>query len=352
MRLIETVFGTLNGKTIKSYTVESARGAEFTCIDYGCTMTKMNIPDRDGNVENVILGFDSLQEYLDYSPYFGCVIGRNAGRIKNASFEIEGVSYDLAKNEGANNLHSGPNGFHQVIWESVVEQKEHEVSIIFSYISPDGEEGFPGNLQVTVTYTFNEQHELLISYKAVSDKKTIVNLTNHTYFNLSGNLKRTILDHELTLNSDKFLELDDALLPTGKIVPVEGTVFDFRGGQQIAIGIESGHPQTKIVGGGFDHPFLLKGQSQREILLLDPVSGRKLEIETDEPAVVFYTGNMLPNDFFIRGRRSEKHLGLCLETQKPPGMMEQMPSLFLEKDQVYRSVTKYSFSGSGAKTTP
>lgn len=342
MKLTETIFGKLGEKKVKSYTVTNANGMEFTCIDYGCVITRINVPDRNGNIENVVLGFDTLQEYFDHSSYFGCVIGRNAGRMRNASFEIDGERYSLAKNDGENNLHGGPNGFHNVIWDSSFETKENEVNIIFSYTSHDMEEGFPGNLHVTVIYTFNEKNELLITYKAVSDKKTIVNLTNHSYFNLSGNLKRTILDHELTLKSDAYLELDASLLPTGKVIPVDETVFDFRGGQKAARGIESEHPQTVIVGGGFDHPFLLSAQNQRQISLYDRESGRKLEIETDEPAVVFYTGNMLGNDFSIKGKQADKHLGLCLETQKPPSH-PNFPSLVVDKNEIYTSKTKYIF---------
>jgi aldose 1-epimerase len=338
MELFETTFGTLDGKEVKAYTLKSAGGAELTCMEYGCMITEINVPDQYGNVENIVLGFDTLEEYVDHSPYFGCIVGRSAGRIKHAEFEIDGVPYHLSKNDGENNLHGGPNGFHQVIWDSAVEKTDSEVKIIFSYLSPNGEEGFPGNLDVNVTYTFNDQNELLITYKAVSDQKTIVNVTNHSYFNLSGNLKRTILDHELTLPSDRFLELDGALLPTGKVIPVEGTVFDFQNGRRVSEGIESGHPQTVIVGGGFDHPFLLNPEGQ--ICLVDHTSGRKLEIETEESAVVLYSGNMLPDDFSIRGVRSQKHLGLCLETQKPPGAMD---SLVVEKDQVYLSRTKYRF---------
>jgi aldose 1-epimerase len=339
MEFIETILGTLDGKEVKAYNLKSAGGAELTCMEYGCIITKINLPDRYGNTENIVLGFDTLEEYLNHSPYFGCVVGRSAGRIKNAAFEIEGVTYKLSKNDGENNLHGGPNGFHQVIWDSAVEKTDSEVKIIFSYLSPNGEEGFPGNLDVSVIYAFNDQNELLITYKAVSDQKTIVNLTNHSYFNLSGNLKRTILEHELTLPSDRFLELDEALLPIGRMIPVEGTVFDFQKGRRISEGIESGDPQTIMVGGGFDHPFLLNQKGP--ICLFDHESGRKLEIETEEPAVVFYSGNMLPDDFSIRGVQSQKHLGLCLETQKPPGMMD---ALFLEKNQVYLSKTKYRFA--------
>lgn len=340
MKLIETVFGNVNGRNVKSYTVQNNNGMEFTCIEYGCTITSIRVPDRNGKIENVVLGFDTLEEYKDHSPYFGCVIGRNAGRLENASFGLDGSVYHLAKNDGENNLHSGPGGFHNVIWDSKTDCKGNEVTIIFSYTSPDREEGFPGNLQVTVTYTLNDRNELLITYKAVSDQKTIINLTNHSYFNLSGNLKRNILNHEVMLDSDYFLELDATLIPTGKKSPVAETVFDFREWRPIKGGIESAHPQTKLVGDGYDHPFLLNGRQQKQIALLDNISGRRLEMETDEPCVVFYTGNMLGNDFSIRGIQAEKHLGICLETQKPPNLIS---SLMVEANQVYQSMTKYVF---------
>ncbi|WP_394236136.1 aldose epimerase family protein [Niallia oryzisoli] len=346
MRVSESIFGYLDNRPVKSYTVETAGGMKFTCIEYGCIITEINIPDRNGIRENVVLGFDSLEEYMKYSPYFGCTIGRNAGRIKNASFQLDDVVYKLSQNDGPNNLHSGQNGFHHVIWESSIEINDQEVKIKFQYMSQDGEEGFPGNLHTVVTYTFNNANEFVIEYNATTDKKTIVNLTNHSYFNLSGNYKRSILDHELVLKSNQFLELDSDLNPTGQVVSVQGTAFDFRFGQNIAQGIETGHPQTKLVGSGYDHPFLLNQNHDKEIVVMDKESGRKLEVETDEPSVVVYTGNMLPNDFQIRGKQSEKYLGLCLETQKPPNMMnnpQYSSSYILEPNHIYHSRTKYSF---------
>ncbi|NEX80107.1 galactose mutarotase [Bacillus thermocopriae] len=346
MKFVESVYGVVNGRSVKSFTVETSRGMEFTCIEYGCIITEILFPDSNGLKENVVLGFDTIEEYIDHSPYFGCVIGRNAGRIGGSAFEIDGVTYHLTKNEGENNLHSGPTGFHNVIWDSEVVVRDTEISIIFSYMSPDGEGGFPGNLHVEVTYMINENNELLIQYQAQSDQKTIVNLTNHSYFNLSGNLKRTILDHELMLQSNEFLELDHSLIPTGEIISVEGTPFDFRKSKQIGKGIEEGHPQISLVGGGYDHPFLLTPlQKQNQMTLIDRESGRKLEVETVEPAVVFYSGNMLTDKFKIRGKQSQNYLGLCLETQKPPNMIKnpRFPSILLEKDQLYTTQTKFKF---------
>jgi aldose 1-epimerase len=346
VKFVENVYGVVNGQSVKSFTVETPRGMEFTCIEYGCIITEILLPDSNGLKENVVLGFDTIEEYIDHSPYFGCVIGRHAGRIGGSAFELDGVTYHLMKNDGENNLHSGPTGFHNVIWDSAVVVRDTEISIIFSYMSPDGEGGFPGNLQVEVTYTINENNELLIQYQAQSDQKTIVNMTNHSYFNLSGNLKRTIIDHELMLQSNAFLELDSSFIPTGEIILVEGTPFDFRKSKQIGKGIEAGHPQMTLVGGGYDHPFLLTPlQNQNQMTLIDRESGRKLEIETVEPAVVFYSGNMLTDHFKIRGKQSQKYLGLCLETQKPPNMIKnpKFPSILLEKDQLYTTQTKYKF---------
>jgi aldose 1-epimerase len=345
MNVYESIFGSINEKDIKSYTVETDHGMEITCIEYGCIITSLQVADREGAIENIVLGFDTIEEYLNYSPYFGCVIGRSAGRIEGASFQLDGEIYTLAKNDGENNLHGGPNGFHNIIWDSSYEIRENVVHITFTHTSPDGTDGFPGNLKTTIMYSIYNSNELIISYHASSDKKTVVNLTNHTYFNLSGSLKRTVEDHELTLKSDFYLELDASYIPTGNVIPVENTVFDFRKGQKVSSGFQANDPQTKLVGGGFDHPFLLNVNNLKEITLVDKESGRKVEIETEEPCVVLYTGNSLANDFMIRGKRSEKHLGLCLETQKAPNMFNRpdFPSIIIEANKPYTTKTKYSF---------
>lgn len=345
VEVIESVFGEWNGKTIKSYMVKNSMGMEFTCIDYGCIITNITVPDKHGVMENIVIGFDTIEEYKDYSQYFGAVIGRTSGRFKNAEFTLDGQSYSLAKNEGENNLHGGDGGFHNLIWDSSIVENSDEVHISFTYKSPDGEEGFPGELDVQVTYTINEANELIISYRGVSDKKTVVNLTNHTYFNLSGNLKRTILSHELMVNSERFLELDSALIPTGKAIPVGNTVFDLRKAQQIGPVVQSKDPQIELVGGGYDHPFLLDDHNQKEIRLMDSESGRVLQMETEEPCVVVYTGNGLAGDYNIRGTQVQKHLGICLETQIPPNMINNpnFPSAVLEANEVYSTRTKYAF---------
>ncbi|MGX6444440.1 aldose epimerase family protein [Neobacillus sp. K501] len=345
MRVIQKKFVELAGQTVTAYTLVNDHGMEVTTIDYGCTITKILVPDRNGVIENVVLGFDTLEEYQQYSPYFGAICGRHAGRIANAEFTLDGTTYQLAKNNGGNHLHGGLQGFDKVVWNTVVVEEKDSIHLEFSYLSKDGEEGYPGNLEMKVTYTLNNENELVIDYEGVSDQATVLNVTNHSYFNLSGNLKRDILQHTLTLKSDCFLELNEELIPTGEILPVEGTEFDFRTGRKIVGGTETTNPQNVLVGNGYDHPFLLAENGNKEIQLYDEKSGRRLIIETDQPGVVLYTGNMLGEDFSIRGVQARKHLGLCLETQGPPDSLNHphFPSAVLEKGEKYKAVTKYRF---------
>jgi aldose 1-epimerase len=342
MNITESIFGSLNGKRIKSYTLSNDHGMSVTCIEYGGIITDISVPDREGKIENVVLGFDTFEEYIHHSPFFGAIIGRVAGRIAGSAFTLDGVDYELPKNDGKHQLHGGSGGFYNVIWDSAAKKSQNEAGVQFFYISPDGEEGYPGTLEVMVTYTLNNENELIISYEAVSDKKTVIDLTNHTYFNLSGNVKRDILEHEVTIKSDHFLELDETLIPTGEFIPVDNTPFDFRAGKKIKEGVDSNHPQNLLVGGGYDHPFRL---NSGELTLVDSESGRKLAVTTDRPGVVLYTSNMLGNDFQIRGVQSKKHLGLCLETQCLPDAAhhEHFPSIVFKKNEVYKTKTSYKF---------
>ncbi|GGB41906.1 aldose epimerase family protein [Fictibacillus barbaricus] len=346
MKILQKKFGEVNGHPVTSTTLINDQGMEVASIDYGCIITKVIVPDKNGQKENVVLGFESIDEYMKHSPYFGAVVGRFAGRIKGGSFELDGQSYQLEKNNMGNHLHGGLKGFDKVIWNSQVITGENETSIIYTYLSRDGEEGYPGNLEVNVKYTLSNTNEFSIFYEAVSDKKTLVNVTNHSYFNLSGNLKRDILDHQLTLKSESFLELDEELIPTGEILSVKGTPFDFRESRNIKDGSESGHVQKILTGKGYDHPFLLADNHNQEIVLKDSESGRVLTIETDQPGVVLYTGTQLSSDFKIRGVKSRKYLGLCLETQGLPDSIHHphFPSSILDKNEVFRSTTKYIFS--------
>ncbi|MCL6570616.1 MAG: galactose mutarotase [Bacillus sp. (in: Bacteria)] len=346
MKVFQEKYAELNGQTVTAYTMVNNQGMEVTSIDYGCIITKILVPDQNGTFENVVLGFDTLEEYQQHSPYFGAVVGRHAGRIENAEFTLDGTTYNLAKNNNGNHLHGGLQGFDKVIWNTEIREKKDSLILEFMYLSKDGEEGYPGNLKMKVRYTLNNDNELQISYEGISDQRTVVNVTNHSYFNLSGNLKRDILDHTLTLKSNCFLELNGELIPTGKIHPSENSVFDFQMGRKIKDGVVSCDPQNVLAGNGYDHPFLLAENQHEEIQLYDEESGRGLVMETNQPAVVLYTGTQLANNFSILGVTSRKYLGLCLETQGLPDSLNHphFPSAILEKDEIYKSITKYKFT--------
>lgn len=342
----EKLFGEANGKNIYEYTLKNRNGIEISCLNYGCAITKMITPDNKGNYENIVLGFQDITAYQDNPPYLGVVVGRIAGRIQDAQFELEGKTYTLASNDGKNHLHGGLQGFHKVAWDVEIIDKEEETAIEFSYTSLDGEEGYPGTLAVKVTYTLNDENEFIIHYYAQSDKTTVFNPTNHTYFNLSGNLKRDISQHSLLVDSSQYLELTPELMPTGKFVDVNDTVFDFRTGRKIIEGIDSTDPQNIIAGRGYDHPFVLDSNFNREIVLHDEESGRSLVVETDAVGVVLYTGNQIPRNLDMNGVKSRPYLGLCLETQALPDAIHHsnFPSSTLEKEQEFSTVTKYTFS--------
>lgn len=345
MEMKKELFGLINEQPVTLYTLKNQNGFALSCLDYGGIITEIMAPDREGKIENIVLGFDTLEEYYDNPHYFGAVVGRFAGRIKNGIVYLDGNDYQVTTNENNHHLHGGRQGFSHVLWDSTVIEKENEISIMFSYVSPNGEEGYPGNLEIKMTYTITADNELIISYWGISDKKTILNPTNHTYFNLSGDLKRSILDHELKISSHQFIELNDELLPTGKVLAVDQTVFDFRKGRAIRDGVISTHPQNALATNGYDHPFLLNENQHQEIIVKDHESGRKLVVETTEPAVIVYTGNKLEGDYTIRGEKARNYLGLCLETQAPPDSIEhpQFHSSILDVGGVYESMTKYTF---------
>lgn len=345
MKVLKEEFGKKDQQTVYSYTLVNDNGMEISCINYGCIITKIITPDKDGNFENIVLGYESLDEYIKDTYFLGAVIGRVAGRIQAGIFELDGRTYTLAKNENNNHLHGGLKGFNRVIWDAQAFENEQEVGVRFSYLSPDGEEGYPGNLKISVTYSLNNHNELSIDYSGISDEKTLLTMTNHTYFNLSGNLKRDILNHSLMIKSDKFLELNSELLPTGEMLDVKGTPFDFTSERLIKTGTVSEHPQNKLAGGGYDHPFLLNTQRDNEIVLKDTESGRMVTIETNEVGVVVYSGNQMKNEGEVGGVPSRKYLGVCLETQGLPDAIHhpQFPSWILEKDTEYRTKTTYKF---------
>jgi aldose 1-epimerase len=345
MEILNRVFGDNNGEPVMEYTITNDSGMSVSCLNYGCVITKIMVPDRNGKFENVVLGFDNFQDYLEYSPYFGAVVGRVSGRIKDARFELDGQEYQLSANEDPNHLHGGNQGFNSRLWKTECIEREDAIGIRFTYLSRDGEEGYPGNLDVSIIYLLSNNNELTITYQAMTDQKTIVNLTNHSYFNLSGNLKRDCSEHILQLESDSFLELGPDLIPTGKLVNSNGTPFDFKLGQVLGAGMKSTHPQIILAGNGYDHPLLFTENGENTIKLSDQESGRSLLVLTDQPCVVVYTGNYLEGPYSITGVPARNYLGVCLETQGFPDAIHHpnFPTISLNPGEVYASTTKYRF---------
>lgn len=345
MKIVDRVFGRYDGVPVMEYSLINDSGMSVSCLDFGCVITKIIVPDRHGHLENVVLGFDDFEDYLDLSPYFGCVVGRVAGRIKDARFELDGEEYQLAANNDPNHLHGGKKGFNSVIWQTQKVEQENAVGLKFFYRSVSGEEGYPGNLETCITYLLTNTNELQISYEARTDQKTLVNLTNHSYFNLSGNLKRDCSEHILQLASNRFLELSQDLIPTGKMRESKNTPFDFNNGRLLKSGMKSSHPQNVLAGNGYDHPLLFTKEGENTIMLSDKESGRSLLVTTDQPCVVLYTGNYLEGPYSIAGVRARNHLGVCLETQGLPDAIHhpEFPTIILNPEEVYYSTTKYRF---------
>ncbi|MEH7073107.1 aldose epimerase family protein [Neobacillus drentensis] len=345
MKILERIFGNYEGESVIEYTLVNDYGMEISCLNYGCVITKIIVPDRLGKFENVVLGFENFEDYTELSPYFGAVCGRVAGRIKGASFELDGREYRLADNNYPNHLHGGKKGFNSVMWTTEIIEEDNAVGLKFFYHSSDGEEGYPGNLDTTVTYFLNNKNELDISYESKTDQKTLVNLTNHSYFNLSGNLKRDVSEHILKLESDHFLELNEELIPTGKLMDSRNTPFDFNHGKRLLSGINSSFPQNVLVGKGYDHPLVFSQEGENTVILSDEESGRSLLITTDQPCVVLYTGNFIEGPYSIAGVRAENYLGVALETQGFPDAIHQpeFPSVILNPEEVYQSRTVYRF---------
>jgi aldose 1-epimerase len=346
MSISKRLFGKVNEKDVYEYTFKNGNGIEISCLNYGCAITKVMVPDRKGNYENIVLGYQDLAGYQKNPIFAGVVVGRVAGRIQGAQFELEGKAYILPSNDGPNNLHSGPSGFQKVVWDAEIIEKEQDAVLVFSYTDLDGKEGYPGTLTTKVTYTLNNNNEFSIHYQGQSDKTTLFNPTNHTYFNLSGNYKNDISQHSLKMNSSRFLEVTQELLPTGKLLDVKDTVFDFRTGRKIIDGIHSTDAQNIIAGKGYDHTFVLDSNHNGEIVLYDKESGRILTVETDAAGVVLYTGSHIPDDLDFYGVKSRPYLGLCLETQGLPDAIHHanFPSVILQKDQIYTTATTYTFS--------
>jgi len=334
-------YGTMpDGSKIISYTLENDNGVSIRIMNYGGIITHIMTPDKNGQIDDVVLGFNNLQDYLGSHPYFGAIIGRCANRIAKGSFVLDGVAYSLAVNNGPNHLHGGIVGFDKKVWLAVRNITTEFVSLKLGYESPDGEESYPGNLMVEVEYVLNNQNELVINYTAQTDKKTHVNLTNHSYFNLNGG-KGDVLGYSLQIDSDYVLEPDKDSIPTGKILPVADTAFDFRTAKDIGSDIAQVPP-------GYDHNFILNGnpkQLRKFARVEDPVSGRTLEVLTTEPGVQLYTANYIDSIDGKDGLVYKKHSGFCLETQHYPDSPNQQnfPSTVLLPGEIFMSTTIYRF---------
>ena len=347
MAIRSEVWGTTkDGVTVDLYTLTNNNGSEVRITTYGGTLVSLRVPNRDGALGDVLLGFDTLAPYLGVQPFFGVLVGRYGNRIANGAFELDGTRYQLDTNNDGNHLHGGWRGFDKRVWQATPDDAS-EPRLVLSYRSADGEEGYPGNLDVTVTYTLTDADELRIDYVATTDKATIVNLTNHAYFNLAT--EGSILDHEMQLFADTYLPVDPTLIPLGDAQHVEGTPFDFRTPTPIGARIAADDEQLRLAVGGYDHNFNINQQGRdiaQAASVYDPSSGRVMDVYTTQPGVQFYSANQIEGEVIGKGgTRYEKYSGFCLETQHYPDSpnQPQFPSTVLRPGETYRQTTIYRF---------
>jgi aldose 1-epimerase len=343
MSIRKESFGkTKDGKEAVLFMLVNGAGSTVKITNYGGIVTSLLVPDSSGKMEDVVLGFDSLDRYLSTHPYFGALIGRYGNRIAGARFQLNGKEFVLAANDGRNHLHGGNVGFDKVLWNASEKRTADGEGVQLTYRSKDGEEGYPGNLDCTVTYTFNDRNELAIDYSATTDRPTILNLTHHSYFNLNGAGNGDILDHEIMIRAEKFTPSDSELIPTGEVKTVAGSAMDFTRPRKIGSRIQE-------VAGGYDHNFVLAGKSREASLaaaVSAPENGRKMEVLTTEPGIQFYSGNFLDGTIQGKGGRLyPKHGGFCLEAQHYPDSPHQpaFPSTILTPGETYRQQTIYRF---------
>ncbi len=329
------------------HTMENENGMKVSVMDRGATVTRVIVPDREGNFENVVLGFDDVQDYRTHADLCaGATIGRTAGRIGNGTFPLDGVTYEVTKNEGNNNLHGGLE-FNTAIWEAEDLITSDTASVVFRYVSPDGSNGYPGEVTTQVTYTLGNDDTFTIHLEASSTKDTVLSLTNHTYFNLSGNLKEDIQDHALKADVSHFLELGADNIPTGVLVPVDYTPFDFRRGRMLRSGIISSYAQNVLVGNGYDHPLIFAGEEgEHRLVLSEAMSGRTLTMKSDFPAVVLYTGNFIRSGYCFREREAQDYLGVAIEMQAYPDSENHsaFPSAILRAGEPYDHTIQWKFT--------
>lgn len=343
MEIKKERFGTTaDGQEVDLYTMSHGEVMKVKITNYGGIVTELWVPDKKGKMGDVVLGFDSLKQYLATHPYFGCLVGRYANRIAKGKFTLDGVRYTLATNNNGNHLHGGLKGFDKAVWQAEPAQGNDSVSLKLTYLSKDGEEGYPGNLTVNVIYTLSKKNELNISYSAKTDKATVVNLTHHSYFNLTGARSGDVLKHEMMVNANRYTAVDKELIPTGEVPPVKGTPMDFTIPHPIGARIEQ-------VAGGYDNNYVLNLEKHGVSLaarVYEPESGRLMEVWTTEPGIQFYTGNFL--DGTIKGKRGyiyKKYFGFCLEAQHFPDSPNHpdFPSVVLRPGETYRQTTTYKF---------
>jgi aldose 1-epimerase len=347
-------FGKLKtGESVELYTLKNAQGMTVSIMTYGGAIVNWTAPDRKGQYADITWGCADLAGYEKGAPYFGALVGRYGNRIAKGKFQLEGKTYTLVTNNIGNHLHGGDKGFDKVIWQAEVLNGE-EPALKLHYLSKDGEEGYPGNLTVTVVYTLQKDNALRIDYSATTDKTTVVNLTNHAYFNLTAKSSNSILDHELILNADRFLPVDKTLIPTGELKPVKNTPFDFTKATTIGARINDTIDMQIKYGGGYDHAWILDPKLptvadglKTAAMVYEPTSGRVLEVLTTEPAIQFYTGNFLDGTVIGKeGIAYQKRTAFCLETEHYPDAPNQaaFPSTTLKKGETYRTTTVYKFS--------
>lgn len=343
----EKPFGqTPNNEAVTLYTLKNSKGMEVQIMNYGAIITKIMVPDNNKVIEDVVLGFDSVADYIKDSPYFGAVVGRYGNRIAAGKFSLDGKNYSLAAQNNGQHLHGGLKGFDKKVWKTISQKPG---SLTLSYLSKDGEEGFPGNLEVQVTYTLTEDNAIAMDYTAKTDQATVLNICNHSYFNLSGNVKRDVLDHTIQLNAPFFIPVDKVLIPTGEVKSVKGGPFDFTSPKKIGLEINAADEQIAF-GGGYDHCYAFDkapGAYAKIAHVEEPISGRVMEVFTTEPGVQFYTGNNLDGHLIGKyGAKYNKRTGFCLETQHYPDSPNKpnFPSTVLRPGETYTSKTVYQFS--------
>jgi aldose 1-epimerase len=349
-KITKKSFGrTADGKAIEIYTLTNTRGVEAKIITYGGAVVSLTVPDKNGKLGDVVLGYDSVADYEKHTSFFGALIGRYGNRIGKAKFALNGKQFTLTANNGENHLHGGPKGYDRVVWAARPSINAAEANLEMTYMSRDGEEGYPGNLNIKVVYTLTEKNELKIVYSATSDKDTVVNLTHHSYFNLAGAGNNSILGHQLILNADRFTPTGSGSIPTGELRSVKGTPFDFTQSKEIGVRIDQADEQLKF-GRGYDHNWVLNKTGNELSLaaaVYEPISGRVMEVLTTEPGMQFYSGNFL--DGAIKGKSGQNYpyrSGFCLEAQHFPDSPNkpQFPSTVLKKGRTYSQTTTYRFS--------